>query len=292
MTKLVAIGPAIACLLIAFAPAQEKQENTSNNAIARYVMIEDAQIAVGKQATNANVTAQIRDIANSTAPDLNWIAGEPNTGDSDHVTYVYFYDSMASVEKGGDALAKAAQALVAKNPSILSQAGDMLKGYHLTLAEYNKELSYRPDAVPMAETKWWYTSTYELKRGCNEGWAEIVKSFSEMAKRANWDTHGIAYNVRAGAPEPTILFVRPMRSLAEMDQEPPAAAMEAFASAPWRQMLQQFADKGCILHEEHSYTRVDPGLSRPAQSVVAANPDFWTPKPEPAVASAKPAKQK
>ena len=291
MTKLVAIGPAIACLLIAFAPAQEKQENTSNNAIARYAMIDDRQIAVGKEASYANVVAQFRDTANSTAPDLYWIAGEPITGDSDHVTYVSFYDSMASVEKGDDAFAKVVQAFAAKNPSLISQAGDVLKGVHYILAEYNKELSYRPDAVPMAETKWWWTTAYELKPGCEDGFAENAKSFSEMAKRANWDIHWIAYNVRAGAPEPTILLVSPMRSLAESDQEPPAAAREALASAPMRQMLQQF-DKGCTLRHEESYTRVDPGLSRPAQSVVAANPDFWTPKPEAAVASAKPAKQK
>lgn len=291
MTKLVAIGPAIACLLIAFAPAQEKQENTSNNAMPRYALIQDAQIAAGKGASLASVSAQFRDIVNGVAPDQYWIAGEPVTGDSDHVTYVSFYDSMASVEKGEDVMAKVLQALAVKNPSFMSQAGEVIKSQHLTLVEYNKELSYRPDAVPMAETKWWYTSVYELKPGCEDGFAEIIKSFSEIVKRANWDIHWTAYNVRAGAPEPTILLVSPMRSLAEQDQEMPAAATEAMASAPWRQMWQQFSE-GCIRHEEHSYTRVDPGLSRPPQSLVAANPDFWTPKPEPAVAPAKPAKQK
>ena len=291
MTKLVAIGPAIACLLIAFAPAQEKQENTSNSAIARYVMIEDTQIGVAKEAGIANVNAQIRDTVNGVAPDQYWIAGEPVTGDSGHFTFVSFYDSMASVEKGGDAMTKVGQALAAKNPSFIGQVGDVIKGLHFTLAEYNKDLSYRPDAVPLAETKWWWTDVVELKPGCEDGFAENGKVFSEMAKRANWDIHWIAYNIRAGAPDPTILLVIPMRSLAEWDQEPPAAAMEAMASAPMRQMLQQF-DKGCIRHREHFFTRVDPGLSRPAQSLVAANPDFWTPKPEPAVASAKPAKQK
>ncbi len=291
MTKLVAIGPAIACLLIAFAPAQEKQENTSSNAIARYVYIQESQIGAAKGASFANVSAQFRDTANSTAPDLYWIAGEPITGDSDHVTNVFFYDSMASVGKGEDAFAKVFQALAAKNPGIISQVGDVIKGTHYVLAEYNKELSYRPDAVPLAETKWWVTDVYELKPGCEDRFAEIGKSFFEMAKRSNWDISGIAYDVRAGAPDPTILVVHPHRSLAEMDQEPPAAAREAMASAPWRQMWQQFSE-GCIRHLEHSYSRVNPGLSRPPQSVVAANPDFWTPKPEPAMAPAKPAKQK
>ncbi len=291
MTKLVAIGPAIACLLIAFAPAQEKQENMSNNAMPRYALIEDAQIAVGKGASFANVSAQFRDIANSTAPDLYWIAGEPITGDPDHVTDVFFYDSMASVGKGDDAFAKVLQALAAKNPSTSSLASEVIKGAHYVLAEYNKELSYRPDAVPMAETRWWYTEVYELKPGCEDRFAENVKSYLEIVKRTNWDINGIAYDVRAGAPVPTILVVHPLRSLAERDQEPPAAFREALANAHMSQMWQRFAE-GCIRHEEHSYTRVNPGLSRPAQGVVAANPDFWTPKPEPAMAPAKPAKQK
>ena len=291
MTKLVAIGPAIACLLIAFAPAQEKQETTSNNAIARYVYIQDTQIGVGKQAGLANGIAQYRDTVNGVAPDQYWIAGEPVTSDSEHFTVVSFYDSMASFEKGGAAFAKVDQALAAKNPSLASQAGDIFKGSHRILAESNKELSYRPDAVPLAETKWWYIIAYELKPGCEDGFAEIGKAYSEIAKRANWDIHWITYNVRAGAPEPTIWVVIPMRSLAEMDPETPAAAREAMASAPMSQMLQQF-DKGCTRNVEHSYIRVDPGLSRPPQSVVAANPDFWTPKPQPAMAVAKPAKQK
>ncbi len=100
-----------------------------------------------------------------------------------------------------------------------------------------------------------------------------------MEKRTNNVPHWIAYNVRAGAPLPTILFVSPMRSLAEQDQEPPAAAKEAFESAPMRQMLQR-AGKERIRHIERTYTRVDPSLSRPAQSLVAANPDFWTLKQE------------
>jgi hypothetical protein len=289
MAKLASIGLAVACLLTALAPAQEKQENKSNDAIARYIFVSGYQLAGGKYASYTNLLAQFRDITSSAAPDLHWIAGTPITGDSDRVTYVSSLDSMASVEKMMTDFDKVDQAIAAKNPSLASEFAEIEKGSHSILAEYNKELSYRPDAVPMADTKWWSGGVYQLKPGCDYEFADALKQLIEVGKRTNAVGHWIAYNVRVGAPEPTILMVSPMQSLAERDQETPAAAREAFASVAMRQMRERIG-KECIQHVEHSLTRVDPALSRPPQSLVAANPDFWTPKPAAPVASAKPAK--
>ena len=64
---------------------------------------------------------------------------------------------------------------------------------------------------------------YELKPGCEYEFTGTAKQVIEVEKRTNNVPHWIAYNVRAGASLPTILFVSPMRSLAEQDREPPAA---------------------------------------------------------------------
>ena len=231
--------------------------------------------------------AQYREATTTTAPDMYWIAGSPITGDSDRVTFVTFHDNMASIEKMMTAFEKVEQALVLKNASFYSQAAEAEGGSHWVLAEYSKELSYRPDMVPMANTTWWSSSLFNLKPGCEYEFADVIKQVTDLHKKAGDNEHWTTYEIRAGYPEPSILFVTTMRSLADLDQEPPAAAKELFESAPMRQMFQKIG-KECIAHIESTYSRVQPNLSRVSPALLAANPDFWTIKEEaPTVATKK-----
>ena len=235
--------------------------------------------------------AQYREATTTTAPEMYWIAGTPITGDSGRVTFVTFHDNMASLEKTMTAFEKVDQAITLKNASFTTQAAEAEAGSHWVLAEYSKELSYRPDMVPMANTTWWSSSLLNLKPGCEYEFGDVVKQVADLHKKAGDNEHWTAYEIRAGYSEPSVLFVTTMRSLADMDQEPPAAAKELFESAPMRQMFQRIG-KECISHIESTYSRVEPKLSRAPQSVIAANPDFWTIKEEAPVVAAKKGKLK
>jgi hypothetical protein len=284
MARLFAIAVAVACLCspFAFAQAQKTADQPS-----KYIWYETAKINSGKYELFNKLVAQYRDATTSTAPDVYWITGSPITGESDRVTLVTFHDNMASIEKTMTAFEKVEQALTLKNASFYSQAAEAEAGSHWALAEYSKELSYRPDMVPMANTAWWSSSLLNLKPGCEYEFADVVKQVADLHKKAGDNEHWTAYEIRAGYPEPSVLFVTTMRSLADMDQEPPAGAKELFESAPMRQMFQKIG-KECIAHIESTYSRVQPNLSRAPQSLIAANPDFWTIKEEaPAVATKK-----
>ena len=172
--------------------------------------------------------AQYREATTSTAPEVYWIAGTPITGDSDRVTFVTFHDNMASVERTITAFEKIEQAITLKNASFTTQAAEAEAGSHWALAEYSKELSYRPDMVPMANTTWWASSLFNLKPGCEYEFADVVKQVTDLHKKAGDNEHWTAYEIRGGYPEPSVLFVTPVRSLADMDQGPPAAAKELF----------------------------------------------------------------
>ena len=89
----------------------------------------------------------------------------------------------------------------------------------------------------------------------------------------------MAYDIRGGVPEPAILFVTTMKSLADDDQKPPAASKEIFESPLAKQAFTKF-NRECVSYVENTYSRVEPSLSRPLQTLVAANPDFWTVKEE------------
>jgi len=289
MAKSIGIAVAVACLasLLAFGQTQ-----TTANQPSRYVWWENAQISAGKAELFEKIIAQYRDTSTTAAPDTYWIAGAPITGESDRVTFVTFHDNMASVEKMLNAFEKVEQAITVKDASFQKEAGEAESSSHWALAEYSKELSYRPDLIPMANTTWWASSLFNLKPGCEYEFNDVVKQVAEVHKKTGDNDHWIAYEIRAGYPEPSVLFVTPLRSLAELDQEPPAASKEMFESAPMRQMFQKIG-KECIQHIESTYSRVDPRMSRVSQQMIAANPDFWTIKGEtPVVASTKKGKPK
>ncbi len=282
MAKKFAMAVALVCLCGLFAFGQ-----STANQPSRYVWWETANVAAGKYELFSKLVAQEREASTTAAPDVYWIAGTPITGDADRVTFVTFHDNMASVEKMMTAFDKMGQAITLKNANFLAQVGEALPSSHWVLAEYSKELSYRADLVPIANTTWWASSLFNLKPGCEYEFGDVVKQVADLHKKAGDNEHWTAYNIRAGYPEPSVLFVTTLRSLAELDQEPSAASKELFESAPMRQMFQKIG-KECISHIESTYSRVDPKLSRAPQSLVAANPDFWTIKEEaPAVAAKK-----
>jgi hypothetical protein len=281
-----AVATACLCSLFALGQAQ-----TTANQPSRYVWWETANVAAGKFELFSKIIAQYRDATATTAPDQYWITGAPITGDSGHVTFITFHDDMASVEKMIAAFDKVDEALTLKNANFPTQSAEAEPGAHSGLAEYNKELSYRPDLVPMANTTWWATSVFNLKPGCDYEFADVVKQVADLHKKAGDNEHWIAYNIRAGYPEPSVLFVTTLRSLADLDHGPNAATKELFESAPMKQMFQRIG-KECISHIESTYSRVDPKLSRAPQSLIAANPDFWTVKEEAPAIAGKKGKQK
>jgi len=263
--------------------AQEKPASQDQH--PRYVWYAVDQVSNGKFGVYSKVVAQYREAAASAAPDVHWIAGSAITGHSGRVTIVTFHDSMASVEKMMTAFDKMDNAINMKNASFPAQEAESTTSSHYVLAEYKKELSYRPDMVPMANTTWWSAELISLKPGCQYEFQDAVKQAADLHSKAGDSDHWIGYRVLAGDSLPAVIFVSPMRSLADEDEEPSAAAQEVLQSPLARQMFSRIG-KECITHIESDYSRVEPSLSRPPDALVAANPDFWTVKDEAMSASA------
>jgi hypothetical protein len=289
MARLFAIAVAFACLCALTVSAQDKPAGTDQP--SRYVWYSVDQVTNGKYDVYNKVTAQYREAAGSVAPDMHWIAGSSITGNSGEVTVVTFHDSMASVEKMMTAFEKIEKTISLKNASFTAQEAEATTGSHFVLAEYKQELSYRPEMVPMANTTWWSAELVNLKPGCQYEFQDAVKQAAELHTKAGDNDHWIGYRVLAGAPLPTILFVSPLRSLADEDEEPSAAAKEVLQSPMARQMFSHIS-KECIAHVESTYQRVEPSLSRPPQALLAANPEFWTIKEEPTATATAPKKGK
>jgi hypothetical protein len=133
--------------------------------------------------------------------------------------------------------------------------------------------------VPLSHTTWWSAALVGLRPGCEDDLKNLAKQVIDMHKKAGDNDHWMTYEIRGGVPEPAVLFVTTMKSLADDDQEPPAASKEIFENPLAKQAFSKF-DRECVTRVENTYSRVEPSLSRPTQSLVAANPDFWTVKEE------------
>ena len=273
MTKLAAIVLAALCICGPLA-AQEQQSKT-----AKYVYYQDAKVNSGKFRTFAKTIGEFRDAAATAAPDSYWIVGSPMTGDTSTFVFVTFHDSMAGVEKFASSMDKAGQAAMAKNASFEQESAEADGGSQLGLARYNEAISYRPDMVSLADTQYWSSEVLTLRPGCGHDFDEAAKQVIELHKKAGDNAHWIAYDIVTGPSLPAVLFVQPMKSLAEEDEEPPAASKEIFQSAMVRNMLSSIS-KECITHISSAYFKVEPSLSRPMPALVSANPSFWTVKEE------------
>ena len=117
-----------------------------------------------------------------------------------------------------------------------------------------------------------------------------MKQEQDILQKSGADEHFLMYVVIAGVPAPgaTYYIVIPRKSLAEMDVDN-SAKMKDLVTPLIRQHMDSMA--GDILTRiETNILMVRPDMSRPPQTFLAANPDFWTIK-EPA-ASAMAAKKK
>lgn len=273
MTRLTCLALALLCC----AGTLAAQETQSTSKMAKYIYFEDVKVNSGKYSVFAKQMTELREAAATAAPDSYWIAGSPITGDSGAVSFVTFQNSMAGVEQFMAAMDKIGAAARAKDASWEQEDAESAGGALMDLAKYNEALSLRPDAVPLAQTAYWSSEVFQLRPGCGHQFEEAVKAVMDLHKKAGDNAHWVAYDLMSGPSLPAVLFVRPMKSLAEEDEEPPAAAKELFQSAMVRQMLSS-TGRECIAHISGAFHKMEPGLSRPMPELVSANPSFWTVK--------------
>ena len=151
-----------------------------------------------------------------------------------------------------------------------------LTGYRNIHAAARTDLSYGtfPD---MALARFWEITTFRVRPGHEEGFANAAKAYAAAAKRgapnASWRT----YEVMAGLPGPTYLVFSSVQSFAEFDRgmQENMALMKAFTPDELA-TLQKFATTGMINAETHRF-RLDPGQSYVDAATKAKDPTFWSP---------------
>jgi hypothetical protein len=92
--------------------------------------------------------------------------------------------------------------------------------------------------------------------------------------------------VTSGAPAGTYLILSAVDSLKAMDPPPsPMSMVEAFGADNQARYIKLQSE--IVISTENTLFAISPKMSNPSKEYIAADPDFWAPKPKPA--AAKPA---
>jgi hypothetical protein len=207
-----------------------------------------------------------------------YLAATTMTGPTE-AWFLSAYASMEDAEKATAALA-ANKTVQTEIDRIGATDGDLLSGVRSTYLFFNKELSYRPD-FKLGEYKYFLVDTYRIKPGHGEQFAAVLKAVNAAHEKAGLDEHMLVYNVRLGGPAGTVLVFQPVKSLKEWDE---AGKTHGKGSAYYEAVGDEGRKKNTeFAREGQEFLQVDflainPAMSVVSEQVMAANPDFWTPK--------------
>jgi hypothetical protein len=228
------------------------------------------EVKPGKEAAHQkNEFAWSKVFAQAKSP-YHFLGMVPVVG-ANQATWVWFYDSLAGLE--------AQQAYMEKHPALKAQVealavkdAEYIFNYSSVAYVLRGDLSREIGNLP---PRFYWTYTVQVKPGHEAEFTLGAKKFTELYEKAGLKPRWGVYQALAGAANPTFLWVVPLHSLADAD----AAMMddEKMAKAAGPEELKGLAKltADCFLREDAQLLAVDPKMSYPVASDIAADPEFW-----------------
>ncbi|MBV8206735.1 MAG: hypothetical protein JO041_08075 [Acidobacteria bacterium] len=201
----------------------------------------------------------------------SFLAAESITGPSE-VLWFYGYPTMEAfetdykMENSTPAMQTIAMQYGPSEADVVAGTGD-------TLSRYREDLSY---GAPINIGEYHYVSitTYRVRPGHNNDFAELMKTANEARKNGNSTTHIAVYQVTSGAPSGTFLVITPRKSLAEIGQMNPAMTQ---AMNDVENKLTELTEKA-VNSSSNAIYAFNARMSKPTEEQAKADPAFWKPK--------------
>ncbi len=280
MKKLLVLS--LAFLLIAGLPAFAG--DAAAGGAPKILRISHYEVKPGKMATHDALVRQVREALNTGNANYHWIAAQPMTGNSNETVFINFYDNYAEFGQRSEEIGKAAQATF-QRADFIRDVADSQESTHGIIAKLRADLSYNPQKLDIAHARQWEVSLVRLKPGTEMEFADLEKEAIELHKRGNIDEHWVTYEVQYGTAGPAFIFIRSLKTLADLDVDLKDAHKAVFNDTIRRRF--SAVARESVTYEKSQILRVRPEISRPSETLVAANPDFWTVKEEPTAVATK-----
>jgi hypothetical protein len=147
-----------------------------------------------------------------------------------------------------------------------------------TIARYRPELSFNPN-VDIRQMRYFAITTTRVRPGHDAQYADYVQKIVNTARqKAKADNLHIAtFQVITGTMAGTYLSFRPLKSLAEYDDQI-AVRVRAAMSEDARKDADRAASDAIMSSDVSTY-RFEPNMSYVEKEFAAGDPSFWNPKP-------------
>lgn len=277
----------LAFALVASLCAVAGDASTAN--VPKLIRLGHYEIKPGKMNAHDDLVRQVRQAATAGGANYNWIATKPITGNTNETVFVNFYDNYAQLEETSAKFYKAAGSTF-QNAEFTRAVADSQASVNGIVASLREDLSYRPEKLDIANAHTWEVSLVRLKPGTEMDFADMEKESIELHKRNNIEEHWVTYQVEYGTQAPAFIFITSLRTLGDLDKDLKDAHKTAFTPSIRRRFSE--TAKESVIYEKSTLLNVRPEISRPAESLVAANPEFWTVKEEPTAVATKGKKAK
>jgi hypothetical protein len=261
--------------------------DTSN--VPKLIRLSKFEVKIGKMDEFAGISRQVRQALNAGNADYHFVAATPIAGAGGVVDFLAFYDDYGQIEKSMKSFNETTTALM-KTVEFSRGASDAVQGTHGIIAKFRPDLSYNPQKLDLANATSWELTMVRIKPGYSRDFEDLEKQSIELHQKGNINEHWVVYQVEYGAQTPSFIFLTALKSLADLDTDRKAAHEKVFTEAVRRQFSRVFKEGGDS--EQSTILTVRPDLSRPPQTLVAANPSFWTAKEETTAVAGKTTKKK
>jgi hypothetical protein len=232
-------------------------------------------IKSGKSSAHEKVeSAYARAFAKSGYP--SYIALDGATGTS-QAWFLESHDSYEAMEKAIH-LAET-EPLKTTLSQLDAQDGELRTGERGMIATYQKDMSYLPVPSILPKGRFVTINMVRVRPGHAADFADMRKLVNAAFEKSGSKQRRVVYSVNSGAPAGTYLILSVMESLKAMDAQSSGMSMpEAFGAdnlARYNKLQSEI-----VISSENTMFSVNPKMSNPAKEFIAADPDFWAPKPK------------
>lgn len=219
----------------------------------------------------------------------HWLAAETVYGEGYQTAFISTRQSYAELDKANDAFMAALNKAYGKDSEkMLQEWNTCLSGSRTELRRRRFDLSRKVPktaadyAKLLADSRVLRTTVVHVKPGHIDDFEAMMKD-AKAAGDNNPNTQPLLVSQVMEGSKGTTFYVTGVRtSMGGFDNNP--TTKEILGDEGYAKWMQKAAE--AIEGTESAVLRYDPELSNPPKEIIAAAPDYWTPKP--AMAAAKP----
>lgn len=270
-------------------PAQPTAQAATNGAPPPILVIYREEVRPGKTGAHATSEAAWAHALRKGGSPVHWLAMTTVAGPNE-AWFLSGHANYAAYE-ATETAAEANTALDAENEKFATSDGELLTRSSTIMARYRPALSYQPE-VSMPSMRYVTVDIVRVKPGHESDffstWQQVIAAHKEAGMKEHW----AVYEVEAGMPDTTYLFMYARKTLGEIDQAGPMHAAAAYRDAVGEvgRTRMREATQAAVQMSQTLVFRMRPNMSLMSDEWTKADPEFWTPKP-PAPAMAQKKKQ-